>query len=304
MKYSNQYNDTQDNQRSDLRNNQSSDMTWRLAHGRSIQLGPKSVVMGILNVTPDSFSDGGKYSNVDLAVRQGNKMFKQGAAIIDIGGESTRPGAIKITAQQEQDRVLPIIEALAKACQCLISIDTYRASTAKLAVNAGAHIINDVWGLQKDGKLGAVIYKTKAGCVLMHTGRERQRDINPLKDQFDFLNQTLKIAKASKIDKDQIVLDPGFGFAKNTDENIHLLANLDELLKLGFPILTGTSRKRFLGEITGRTATSRDTATAATSVIARLKGSAVFRVHNVKANVDALAIADSVLHSQYANEKN
>lgn len=278
--------------------------TWKLAHGRSIQLGYKSVVMGILNVTPDSFSDGGKYSHIETAVRQGKKMYRQGAAIIDIGGESTRPGADKVTAKQEQDRVLPIIEALCDMSDCIISIDTYRASTAKLAIKAGAHIINDVWGLQKDKKLGDVIYKTQAGCVLMHTGRERQRDANAIKDQFDFLNKTLEIAKASKIDENQIVLDPGFGFAKNTDENISLLVNLNELFKLGYPILTGTSRKRFLGDLTGRAATSRDTATAATSVIARLKGSAVFRVHNVKANVDALAITDAVLHSKMTNVAN
>lgn len=275
--------------------------TWQLAHGRAIQLGAKSVVMGILNVTPDSFSDGGKYSDVQMAVRQGKKMHRQGAAIIDIGGESTRPGAVKITAKQEQDRVLPIIEALAKSSDCLISIDTYRATTAKLAIKAGAHIINDVWGLQKDNKLGSIINKTKAGCVLMHTGRERQRNNDPLKDQFDFLNATLKIAEIASIQNNQIVLDPGFGFAKNTDENVELLARLDELFKLGYPILTGTSRKRFIGDLTGRTAISRDTATAATSVIARLSGSAIFRVHNVKANVDALAITDAVLKSKFTS---
>lgn len=277
--------------------------TWNLAHGRSIQLGHKSVVMGILNVTPDSFSDGGKYSQVEEAIRQAKKMYRQGAAIIDIGGESTRPGAAKVTAKQEQERVLPIIKALSDASDCIISIDSYRASTARLAIKAGAHIVNDVWGLQKDKKLGDVIYQTQAGCVLMHTGRERSRDADAIKDQFYFLNKTLEIAKASNIDENQIVLDPGFGFAKNTDENISLLANLNELFKLGHPILTGTSRKRFLGDLTGRTATSRDTATAATSVIARLKGSAVFRVHNVKANVDALAITDAVLHSNLANNK-
>lgn len=279
------------------------DTIWHLAHEKSILLGNKSVVMGILNITPDSFSDGGKFSDINTAVRQGKKMYRQGAAIIDIGGESTRPGAAKITAKQEQDRVLPIIEALSKSCDCLISIDTYRASTAKFAIKAGAHIINDVWGLQKDKNLGSVIAKTGAGCVLMHTGRERQRNTNPLKDQFEFLNKTLEIAQAANIQNNQIVLDPGFGFAKNTDENIALLARLDELLKLGHPILTGTSRKRFIGDLTGRSAASRDTATAATSVIARLKGSSIFRVHNVKANVDALAITDAVLQSKLTKKE-
>lgn len=276
---------------------------WNLAHGRTLQLGEKSVVMGILNVTPDSFSDGGKFINVEKAVRAGKRMVRQGAAIIDIGGESTRPGASKVTAKQEQDRVLPIIKALSQSSDCLISIDTYRASTAKLAVKVGAHIVNDVWGLQKDKKLGEVISKLDAGCVLMHTGRERTRNADPLKDQFEFLKTTLEIAKNSNINKSNIVLDPGFGFAKNTDENVALLARLDELLKLGFPILTGTSRKRFIGDLTGRVATSRDTATAATSVIARFKGSSIFRVHNVKANVDALAIADAVLMSKPADDK-
>lgn len=271
---------------------------WQLAHGRSLQLGPKGIVMGILNVTPDSFSDGGKFSDINTAVKRAKLMYRQGAAIIDVGGESTRPGAEKITAKQEQARVLPIIEALSQTSDCLISIDTYRASTAKLAIKAGAHIINDVWGLQKNKNIGPLIAKAKAGCVLMHTGRERVRDSDPLTDQFDFLEKTLNIAKASQIESDQIILDPGFGFAKNTDENIALLANLEALLKLGHHILTGASRKRFIGEITGRAATSRDTATAATTVIARLKGSAIFRVHNVKANIDALAVADAVLSAK------
>ena len=277
--------------------------TWRLAHEKTIQLGSKSVVMGILNVTPDSFSDDGIFSDVELAVRQGKKMYRQGAAIIDIGGESTRPGATKISAKQEQDRVLPIIEALSKSCDCLISIDTYRASTAKAAIKAGAHIINDVWGLQKDKNIGSVIAKTGAGCVLMHTGRERQRNANLIIDQFDFLNRTLEIAQTANIQYNQIVLDPGFGFAKTTKENIALLACLDELQKIGYPILTGTSRKRFIGDVIGRTAASRDTATAATSVIARLSGSSIFRVHNVKANVDALAITDAVLQSKLATNE-
>ncbi|MFK7902363.1 MAG: dihydropteroate synthase, partial [Nitratireductor sp.] len=146
---------------------------WHLAHGRTLTVGPKAVVMGILNVTPDSFSDGGKYDEIDKAIKQAKKMLRQGAQIIDVGGESTRPDAANVSAKEEQKRVLPIIEALSDISECIISIDTYKASTAKLAIKKGAHIVNDVWGLQFDPKMASTINALKAGCVLMHTGRQR-----------------------------------------------------------------------------------------------------------------------------------
>jgi len=268
---------------------------WQLAHGRTLQLGPDGLLMGVLNVTPDSFSDGGRLADTEMAVRQAKKKFRAGAAIIDVGGESTRPGAEEITAIEEQDRILPVIKALADQTDMLISCDTWRAETALRAIEAGAHIINDVWGFQKDEKIAGVVAEKQAGAVLMHTGRERTKKSDVIDDQIEFLSRSVKIARDAGIPQKAIVLDPGFGFAKDTDENIRLLARFEELFELGYPLLTGTSRKRFIGAVTGRGVTRRDVGTAATTVIARLKGSAIIRVHDVPKNRDALKIADAVL---------
>lgn len=268
---------------------------WKLAHGRRIELGNKSVLMGILNVTPDSFSDGGQYNSLDQAVEQAKRMNDEGAAIIDIGGESTRPGADAVSAKEEQARVLPVIEALAKQGDHIISVDTYRASTAKLAVENGAHIINDVWGFQKDPEIASIAAEIGAGVCSMHTGRERTKDADVINDQKKFLGKSLEVLERAGVQKDAIVLDPGFGFAKDPEENIELLSRLEELLELGYPLLIGTSRKRFIGHFTGRDDANRDIGTAATSVVARMKGGSIFRVHDVASNRDALNMADAVL---------
>jgi dihydropteroate synthase len=268
---------------------------WMLAHGRHLDLGGKALVMGVLNVTPDSFSDGGRFDTVGNALVQASRMVGEGAAIIDVGGESTRPGAEPVTAIEEQRRVLPVIEALAAERSCLISVDTYRKETARLAVAAGAHIVNDVWGLQREPDIARLAAETGAGLVIMHTGRDREKLADVIADQFTFLNRSLEIAEASGVGRDRIVLDPGFGFAKDADENLDLMARFEELHGFGLPLLVGTSRKRFVGHVTGRDADARDMGTAATSVILRLKGAALFRVHNVAINVDALAFADAML---------
>ncbi|BCG94883.1 dihydropteroate synthase [Mesorhizobium sp. 131-2-1] len=269
---------------------------WQLAHGRHLDLGSKAVVVGILNVTPDSFSDGGLFAGRDEALAQARRMVEEGAAVIDIGGESTRPGASPVTGEEEQARILPIIEALASAGEALISVDTYREDTARLAVAAGAHIVNDVWGLQREPGIARVAAETGAGLVIMHTGRDRQKLPDVIDDQFFFLRKSLEIARASGIADDQIVLDPGFGFAKETaEENLDLMARFSELHALGYPLMAGTSRKRFIGAVTGRDAAERGAGTAATSVILRLKGAHLFRVHDVAINVDALALADAML---------
>ena len=274
------------------------DRQWRLAHGKSLSLGRKSIIMGILNVTPDSFSDGGRFDEVDTAIAQAEQMFEEGAAIIDIGGESTRPGGEPITAAEEQERINPVIEHLAARGDMILSVDTYRAETARMALEAGCHIINDVWGFQKDPELAGVAAEAGAGCCAMHTGRERERDPDVIVDQFAFLEKSIEILRQSGVGDDQVILDPGYGFAKDPHENIALLARMAELFNLGFPILTGTSRKRFIGHYTGRDSDNRVIGTAATSVIARLKGSSVFRVHDVAANRDALAITDAVLGNE------
>jgi dihydropteroate synthase len=271
---------------------------WMLAHGRHLDLGGKAVVMGVLNVTPDSFSDGGRFDTVESALAQARRMVGEGAAIVDIGGESTRPGAEAVTALEEQRRVLPVIELLAADGSCLISVDTYRVETARLAVAAGAHIVNDVWGLQREPDIARLAAQSGAGLVIMHTGRGREKLPDVIADQFAFLNRSLEIAEASGVRRDQIVLDPGFGFAKEAEENLQLMARFEELHAFGLPLLVGASRKRFVGHVTGRNADARAAGTAATSVILRLKGAALVRVHDVAINVDALAFADAMLERQ------
>ncbi|MCV9996860.1 dihydropteroate synthase [Pararhizobium sp. YC-54] len=268
---------------------------WALAHGRTLTLGPKGRLMAIINVTPDSFSDGGSYNETEAAVAQALRCIENGAEVLDIGGESTRPGAAAVTAAQEQDRVLPVISALAGRTDAIISVDTYRAETASLAVAAGAHIINDVHGLQREPDLAGIAAATGAGLCIMHTGRDREKLADVVRDQYHFLERSLEIAAAAGVERQRIVLDPGFGFAKDADENIALMARFDELSGFGLPLLAGTSRKRFLGAITGREAQERDAATAATTALLRMAGAAVFRVHDVAINRDALLVADAML---------
>lgn len=257
------------------------------------------MVVGILNVTPDSFSDGGLFDAPEKALVQARRMVVEGAQVIDVGGESTRPGAAPISAAEEQDRILPVIDALADFGEMLISVDTYRAETARLAVAAGAHIVNDVWGLQREPDIARIAANIGAGLVIMHTGRGREKLPDVIADQLAFLTTSLEIARCHGVADDQIVLDPGFGFAKETaEENLDLMARFSELHALGFPLMAGTSRKRFIGTVTGRDAADRGAGTAATSVILRLQGAHLFRVHDVAFNVDALALADAMLARQ------
>lgn len=273
---------------------------WRLGHGRQLELRAAARLMGILNVTPDSFSDGGEFSALDRAIAHARMMADEGADIIDVGGESTRPGAAAVSAREEQARILPVIEALADM-GLLISVDTYRAETARLAVAAGAHVVNDIHGLQREPDIARLAAKTGAGLVIMHTGRDRERLPDVIADEFLFLRRSLEIARESGVDEGQIVLDPGFGFAKRSEENLQLMARFGELRALGLPWLIGTSRKRLLTDVPGGDRKARDAGTAATSVILRLKGAAIFRVHNIAANRDALAYADAMLEREKAS---
>ena len=268
---------------------------WRLAHGRHLELGPRGLLMAIVNVTPDSFSDGGRFDSADRAVARAILCLEDGADIVDIGGASTRPDAAPVTAAEEQDRILPVIEALAGATDAIISVDTYRAETARLAVAAGAHIVNDVHGLQREPGIARVAAGTGAGLCIMHTGRDRQKLPDVVEDQYLFLGRSLEIAREAGVPREAMVLDPGFGFAKDTEENLELMARFGELFGYELPILAGTSRKRFVGAVTGRDADARDVGTAATTALLRVGGAAVFRVHDVAINRDALAMADAML---------
>ena len=272
---------------------------WRVGHGRTLDLTDRGAIMAIVNVTPDSFSDGGLHANVEAAVSHALACVDEGAVILDIGGESTRPGAAEVSADEEMARVLPVISALRQRTEALISIDTYRASTARAAVDAGAHIINDVHGLQREPVIAAVAGESGAGLCIMHTGRGREQLADPIADQRHFLGASLEIAAKAGVARETIVLDPGFGFAKETtEENMELIVRFEELRSFGLPLLAGTSRKRFLGALTGRDARDRDAATAATTVALRLKGASVFRVHNVAINRDALVMADAMLAAE------
>ncbi|SMC80893.1 dihydropteroate synthase [Rhizobium sp. RU36D] len=269
---------------------------WEVAHGLHLSLGDRGRLMAIINVTPDSFSDGGRHGSTEDAVAHALRCAAEGADILDIGGESTRPGADPVDAREEQARVLPVIERLARETGVLISVDTYRAETARLAVAAGAHIINDVFGLQRDPEMADVVAQTGAGVCIMHTGRDRQKLPDVIEDQKAFLARSLELATTAGVKKSSMVLDPGFGFAKETmEENLELLQRFHELQAFGLPLLAGTSRKRFLGSLTGREASERDAATAASTVLLRLQGAAIFRVHNVAINRDALAVTDAMV---------
>ncbi|MGF6175634.1 dihydropteroate synthase [Ensifer sp. 4252] len=271
---------------------------WKLAHGRSLELGPRGVLMAIINVTPDSFSDGGRFTDTAAAVAQGKRCIDDGALILDVGGESTRPDAAPVSAKEEQSRILPVIAALARDTDALISVDTYRAETARLAVEAGAHIVNDVHGLQREPDIARIAAQTGAGLCIMHTGRDRQKLADVVEDQFHFLDRSLQIAAEADIERERIVLDPGFGFAKDTEENLELMARFAELHRFERPFLVGTSRKRFLGAVTGREPGDRDAATAATTALLRMAGAAIFRVHDVANSRDALMMADAMLDAK------
>lgn len=273
---------------------------WKLGYNRELILGPDSVLMGVLNVTPDSFSDGGRFLNIDTALIQAEKMIEDGAHIIDVGGQSTRPNGTPVTAEIEQQRVIPVIEALAAKFDVIISIDTYRAETAELGIQAGAHIINDVWGLQREEDIADVAARHRAGICIMHTGRDRVKADDVIKDQEIWFQKSLKIATAASIASNAIVLDPGFGFAKDVDENLELMLRFSELNQLGYPVLAGTSRKRFIGALVDRDPEnidiqSRDIGTSASSALLRLQGASIFRVHDVGYNRDALAIVDGLI---------
>ena len=273
---------------------------------RLIKLGlltlPAPSVMGILNVTPDSFSDGGRYSRHDVALRQCVEMAEAGAAVIDIGGESTRPGAEAVTLEQELDRVIPVIEAVGREVDLPISIDTSKPEVMRAAVSAGASLINDVLALREDGALEMVARLAVPVCLMHMQGEPRTMQRNPqygdvAEEVTAFLAQRVAECKEAGIAESNILIDPGFGFGKTLDHNLRLLANLRVLETIGRPVLIGISRKRSLGDITGRDVDDRVAASAAAAVIGVLNGAAIVRAHDVKETVDAVRVTQAVMEA-------
>lgn len=248
-------------------------------------------VMGILNVTPDSFSDGGRWLERDAALRQAAKMAAEGAAIIDIGGESTRPGHSPVGAEEEAARVLPVIAAVKRETGLPVSVDTYRHETARLALEAGADMINDIWGLRYDGgEMARLIAQSGAACCLMHNRKSAEyRDFMP--ELLEDLRGTLDLAAAAGIARERIILDPGIGFAKSCEQNLTAMHRLDELAALGCPVLLAASRKSVIGLSLGLPVEERLEGTLATTAIGVLRGATFVRVHDVKENLRAARMA-------------
>lgn len=270
-----------------------------LARREPIRLGSKPVVMGILNVTPDSFSDGGRHNAIDLAVARASTMLEEGADIIDIGGESTRPGAEPVPVQEELDRVIPAIRALRAAGIAVpISIDTMKPLVADQALQAGADIVNDVRGLQGEPEMAEVAALYQAPVIAMHWDQRWSSESSPLPGVTDYLARSIAIAERAGLSGSKIVIDPGFGFGKSLEQNYRILRELT-LLTREFPlngILVGTSRKSMIGRVLGNQPEDRLAGTLATNVLGYSQGAHIFRVHDVRPNRDALRIAEATLY--------
>ena len=274
-------------------------MLLQLPRDRQLDLSrPK--VMGILNITPDSFSDGGRFIGKDAALAEARAMLAAGAAILDIGGESTRPGAEEVAVQQELDRVLPVIEAIRSELDCIISIDTCKAQVMKDAVAAGADLINDIKALLDPGAVEVAAAAKVPVCLMHMQGQPRTMQHSPVyqdvaKEVYDFLQQRAEVCIAAGIPKSQIILDPGFGFGKSLKHNYQLLSQLSDLLGLNYPLLVGMSRKSMIGQLLQIPPEERLAGSLACATIAVMKGARIIRVHDVKETVQAVAITCATL---------
>ena len=259
----------------------------------------RPIVMGILNATPDSFSDGGKFKTATDAIAQAELMIESGVDLIDIGGESTRPGAEPVALQEELDRVLPVIEAL-KDCGIPLSIDTYKAETMRQALRAGVDCVNDIWALRQEGAADAVLESKDCGIILMHMQRDPQTmQFNPeyhdvLAQVMQFLQERAELLKAKGVEENRIAIDPGFGFGKSLEHNLTMLTHFDQFSQLGFTVLAGISRKSMLGKITGKDTHERLAPSIAAAVMAADRGARIVRVHDVPETVDALKLWEAM----------
>ena len=259
----------------------------------------RPVIMGILNATPDSFSDGGRFRTPQDAIVQAEQMIADGVDLIDIGGESTRPGAEPVSLQEELDRVLPIIEAL-KDCGVPLSIDTYKAETMRQSLRAGVDCVNDIWALRQEGAVDAVMENSSCGIVLMHMQRNPQTMqfdpvyVDVIDEVMQFLRERAELLVQKGVDKDRIAIDPGFGFGKSLEHNLNMLSNFGTFSKLSYPVLAGISRKSMIGKVTGKDTNGRVAASVAAAVMAADRGAKIIRVHDVPETVDALRLWEAI----------
>jgi dihydropteroate synthase len=251
-------------------------------------------VMGILNVTPDSFSDGGKWNELDAALYHTEQMITDGAAIIDVGGESTRPGYVMISDEEEIERTAPVIRAIKSRFDIPVSIDTYKSGVAEAAIDAGADMVNDIWGLKYDARMAALIAAKQVACCLMHN-RTNADYTDFMKDMLADLSETVALAKKAGIADERIVLDPGVGFAKSYENNLEAIREVGKLKSLGYPVLLGTSRKSVIGLTLDTDKTERTEGTIVTTVFGVQQGCAFVRVHDVKENVRAIRMTQAIL---------
>jgi dihydropteroate synthase len=260
----------------------------------------RPVVMGVLNVTPDSFSDGGRFADPDAAIREAERMAAEGAAIIDVGGESTRPGAAEVSLQEEIGRVVPVIRAIAERFGVPVSVDTCKPEVMRAAVAAGATMVNDVYALRRDGAIAMAASLDAAVCLMHMQGEPRTMQVNPRYDDVAgevavFLSGRVDACVAAGIERARILVDPGFGFGKTDRHNIELLAGLEQIRALGLPLMVGLSRKRTLGNLTGQPVEGRLAAGIAAAVLAVERGAHIVRTHDVGATLDALKVAAAVM---------
>lgn len=254
----------------------------------------KTLIMGILNITPDSFSDGGKYTQTDLAVKRVEQMVVDGADLIDVGGESTRPGYTRISDQEEIERVVPIIEAIAKRVEIPISVDTYKSEVAKQAIEAGAHIINDIWGVKADPQMAKIAAEHGVPIILQHNRKEADYDFF-IRDVYNDLFKSVGLARIAGVQPENIILDPGIGFAKSHEQNLEIMRNLDTMVSLGYPVLLGTSRKSMIGNVLGLPVSERMEGTGASVCYGIQKGCQLIRVHDVKEMARMARMMDALI---------
>ena len=274
---------------------------YRFRDGKELTIGGRTLVMGILNVTPDSFSDGGRWNTRDEALRHMEEMVQDGADIIDVGAESSRPGFVPMGAAEETERLLPLLEAVLQECPVPVSVDTFKAETARAALSAGAHMLNDIWGLQyaeEPGEMVRVAAEADAPVVVMHNQNGTAYDGDIVGEMRAFFERSFALAAAAGLARDKIILDPGIGFGKTAEQNMHVMHRMDELISYDgtdYPVLLGASRKSFIGAALGLPVEERMEATGAACVLGIVRGASIVRVHDVKPIARMCRMTDAIL---------